>query len=64
LASIDGQAALEVNLYHPFSKGLHYPRSVLFGTDLKPGKHTLTLRVSTETQSAGHAIRIMQFEGN
>jgi lysophospholipase L1-like esterase len=62
--SIDGGAFHAVDLYHHFSKGLHYPRTVLFGTDLKPGAHTLTLRVATETKSTGHAIRIMQFVAN
>lgn len=64
LASIDGQAPQEVDLYHPFSKDLHYPRTVLFGTDLKPGKHTLTLRLSKDTKSTGHAMRIMEFVSN
>jgi hypothetical protein len=51
-------------LYHPFSKNLHYPRTVMLGTDLKPGKHALTLRIASGTRSAGHAMRIMQFTAN
>lgn len=60
-ASVDGGAFSSINLFHSYSKGLHYPRTVLLGADLKPGKHTLTLRVSTKTQSSGHAMRIVQF---
>jgi len=61
---VDGGPSHAVNLYHAYSKGLHYPRTVMFETDLPPGTHTLTLRVSSETQSAGHAARIMQFAVN
>jgi lysophospholipase L1-like esterase len=63
-ASIDGGAFQPVNLYHRFSSGLHYPRTVMLGTDLKPGKHRLTLRISGDTKSAGHAMRIMHFTAN
>lgn len=63
-ASIDAGPFTRVDLYHRFSKGLHYPRTVMLGTDLKPGKHTLTIRISNETKSAGHAARIMQFVAN
>ena len=31
---------------------------------LKPGKHVLTLRMSSQTHSAGHALRVMQFVAN
>lgn len=63
-ASIDGGPFASFDLYHRFSQGLHYPRTVMFAADLKPGGHTLTLRVSPATKSAGNAMRIMQFVGN
>ena len=63
-ASVDGAAPRLVDLFHPYSAGLHYPRTVMFATDLAPGKHTLTLRISADTKSAGHAARIMQFVAN
>ncbi len=63
-ASIDGGPFVPVNLYHAYSKGLHYPRTVLFATELPSGAHTLTLKVSDQTKSAGHAARIMQFVAN
>lgn len=62
--SIDGGASREVNLYHGHSRGLHYPRSVLFGEEMPMGKHVMTLRVSAKTTSAGHAIRALQFFAN
>jgi hypothetical protein len=63
-ASVDGGPTKLVNLYHRFSSGLHYPRTVMLATDLAPGRHTLKLRVSPETKSSGHAARIMQFGVN
>ncbi|MDB6139736.1 MAG: hypothetical protein JWO94_2808 [Verrucomicrobiaceae bacterium] len=63
-ASIDGGPAKAIDTYRSFSSGLHYPCSVLFGTDLKPGKHVLNLRMAAETRHTGHALRIMQFEVN
>ena len=63
-ASVDGGPAINVDLFHHFSAGLHYPRTVMLASDLSPGKHTLTLRISQETKSAGHAARIMQFGVN
>ncbi len=63
-ASLDGGPFRTVDLFHSYSQGLHYPRTVLLGAELKPGKHTLTLRIAANTKSAGHAMRIMQFTVN
>jgi len=65
-ASIDGGPPKKIDLYHRFSRGLHYPRTVMFYADLKPGKHTLKLRMSGERnpKSKGHAMRILQFTVN
>jgi lysophospholipase L1-like esterase len=63
-ARIDGREPTEVNLLHAFSKGLHYPRTVMLGADLTPGPHTLVLRISPKSQGSGHAMRIMQFVAN
>lgn len=62
-ASIDGQPSTKVNLYHRFSKGLHYPRTVIFASDLEPGQHTLKLRTIDEkdTRSLGNALRVLRF---
>jgi hypothetical protein len=65
-ASIDGAAPVKVNLFHSFSKGLHYPRTVLFADGLSAGSHTLRLTVSEEKDPAskGHAFRALHFVAN
>jgi hypothetical protein len=65
-ASIDGGPARPCDLLHGFSRGLHYPRTVMFATDLKPGPHTLKLRLSGSKNegSTGTAARVLQFVAN
>jgi lysophospholipase L1-like esterase len=63
-ARLDEGAWVDVDLYHRFSAGLHYPRTVMFAAELTPRRHTLTLRVSDKTHSAGHAARIVEFVAN
>lgn len=65
-ASIDGGAFRNVDLFHRFSKGLHYPRTVMFAADLSEGDHVLKLRISdaSNKDSKGHAARIIQFAVN
>ena len=65
-ASIDGGQPRETDLYHRFSRGLHYPRTVMFAADLKPAKHTLLLRTTDahHPDSAGCATRILKFVAN
>jgi len=64
--SIDGGAVSTVNLFHGFSAGLHYPRTVLFADALPPGKHTLALKISEEKdpRSKGNAMRAVQLVVN
>ena len=63
LARIDDGPTTSFDLYHRFSSGLHYPRTVMFATDLQPGTHTLTLIVADtkNPKSVGHAVRILDF---
>ncbi|MEO2007806.1 MAG: GDSL-type esterase/lipase family protein [Pirellulaceae bacterium] len=63
-ARVDGGDVQSVNLYHRFSKGLHYPRTVMFATDLSAGEHVLTLRIADDSKSSGHAARIIKFVAN
>lgn len=65
-ASVDGGAFQPVNLFHRFSRGLHYPRTVMFAADLEDKEHILRLRISnvSHKDSKGHAVRIMQFAVN
>lgn len=65
-AQIDDRPSRTIDLYHRFSTGLHYPRTVMFASDLSTGKHKLRLRVVDEHNSAssGNAVRILQFVAN
>ena len=63
-AQVDQRSRQRVNLYHRFSQGLHYPRTVMLATDLPPGEHLLRLRVAADSQSNGHAARIVKFVAN
>jgi len=63
-ARVDGSPFKVIDLYHRFSKGLHYPRTVMFATELTPGAHTLTLRVDKSAPSDRQAVRILKFVAN
>ncbi len=63
-ASVDNGPFQKVDLYHAYSKDLHYPRTVMFATGLAEGAHTLTLRIAADTKSEGHSARIMRFVAN
>lgn len=64
--SVDNAPFKPTNLFHRFSKKLHYPRVVVFDADLAPGPHTLRLRIANEKYpaSAGHAMRALHFVAN
>ncbi len=63
---IDGGDWKTVELFHGYSAGLHYPRTVMFATDLKRGPHTVEVQVGKEhhLNSHGHAARIVSFVAN
>jgi len=63
-ASVDGAPFEVFDLYHRFSKGLHFPRTVMFATALPPGDHTLALRVDATTPAERQAARILKFVAN
>ena len=65
-ATVDGGKPVTIDLLHRFSGGLHYPRTVMFDADLKPGKHTLKLKtIAIEGRKrGGKAARILQFVAN
>jgi len=64
--SIDGGKWKRVDLYHHYSRGLNYPRTVMFAAELKAGEHTAKLRLSEKPnpKSKGTAARILQFTVN
>jgi len=65
-ARIDGGEWTRHNLYHRFSRGLNYPRSVIFHADLTPGDHRLELRIAekSDARSKGASATILFFEVN
>lgn len=60
--SIDGGEYKTVQLYHDYSAGLHYPRTVILADQLSPGVRQAVLRVSKEkdSRSSGTAVRILK----
>jgi lysophospholipase L1-like esterase len=59
--SVDGGDYRRIDLYKNYSKGLHYPYTVMFADNLKQGKHTLTLRMLEGPSPDRKALRIMHF---
>ena len=64
--SMDGGAWKSYDLYHRYSRGLHYPRTVMFATDLKSSDHTARIRMSEKSNkvSKGSFARILNFTVN
>lgn len=63
---IDDGEWTKQDLFHRFSGGLNYPRSVIFAAELRPGKHVLALRLAKEknAKSKGTSASILFFEVN
>lgn len=63
---IDGGDWKTVELYHDHSASLHYPRTVMFATELKPGPHTVDVQMGKghNEKSKGHAARVLAFVAN
>jgi len=63
---IDQGPFQRADLYHRFSRNLHYPRTVLFADTLEPGNHRLELRTTDRKNpdSTGTAARIVWFVVN
>lgn len=66
IARIDGGPPREVDLYHHFSAGLHYPRTVLFADELRPGRHSLvlTLKPPSADRPQARAARLIGIVAN
>jgi sialidase-1 len=58
--SIDGSIWAKRDIFTQWSKSLHLPWFVVFADELKPGRHTLQLRLSSDKnqRSSGTACRI------
>jgi len=63
---VDGKPYGKVDLHHRYSRGLHYPRTVILATDLSDSAHTAVLRISKEKNKAskGTAVRVLHFGVN
>lgn len=61
--SVDGKPWKRVELYHRFSGGLHYPRTIVLQSGLPHQKHDVKLRVAAESHpnSKGQAVRVLHF---
>jgi sialidase-1 len=61
--SIDGGALKQIDLFTPWSSGLHLPWYVLFAKEMTNKKHTLRLMISDQknSRSKGNACRIVHF---
>ena len=64
--SIDGGPSRTVETYHRFSESLHYPRTVIFASDLDPGTHRLTFSIPEQPGRGPDppAVRILAFAVN
>ena len=62
--SVDGGPWQTKDLYHRFSKGLHYPRTVVLESGLKPGAHRVKVRVAKPLQPGRTAVRVLHFVGS
>ncbi len=58
---IDDDKWQTAELYHRYSKGLHYPRTVVLAAGMKPAAHRLEFRIaaSQHATSTGTAVRIL-----
>ena len=63
---LDGGQWQKAELFHGFSKSLHYPRTVVLASQLPQGPHVITVRISDQKheQSKGYAARILSFVVN
>ena len=63
---VDGISYGKVDLHHHYSKGLHYPRTVILAADLCSGDHVAEITVSKSKNDAskGTAVRVLHFGVN
>lgn len=63
--AIDGGPYKPIQLKHAYSKGLHYPRTVMLATDLPHGTHAAVIRKArSENPEEKTAIRIIRLGSN
>ena len=64
--SIDGGEWQSRDLYHRYSKGLHYPRTVMLASELSNNDHSARIRLKKRSNNTtkGNSARILQFTVN
>jgi len=58
---IDNGEWITFDLYHKYSKDLHYPYTVMLADELSAGNHNLELRIAAPPAGRGSAVRIFDF---
>lgn len=60
--SVDGGDWEKMDLYHAYSEGLNYPRTLLLADKLPLGGHSVAIRNADEknSKSQGHAVTILE----
>ena len=63
---LDGGGWQQAELFHSFSTGLHYPRTIVLASQLAGGPHAINVRISHQkhAESKGYAARILSFVVN
>ncbi len=64
IVSIDDEAPLTVNLRHHYSSGLHYPRTVMFSSDLEDKPHVAKVSLKKSASDKPTVARILEFVVN
>ena len=62
--AVDGGEFARLDLFHRFSGGLHYPRTVILAAELADGPHEARLRLASQQPAGQAAARILQFAVN
>ena len=62
--SVDGGAPTCMNVVHPYSGGLHYPRLVVLADGLATGEHRVTARLCENEEGEPVALRILKIGVN
>ncbi|MBN2450850.1 MAG: SGNH/GDSL hydrolase family protein, partial [Lentisphaeria bacterium] len=59
--TVDQGGPVRIELYHPFSANLHYPRTVILADGLDEGQHhvSLTTAPAADRPDGGTAVRVL-----
>lgn len=63
-SAVDAGPWVATDLYHQFSVGLHYPRTVVLASDLSPNTHVVRMRLRARADGGRDSVRVLQFATN